>query len=334
MSASAGAAVALSHHEVLALAAPFVRAGWRVDLAGSRRDEAHVRFVPSSPAPGDGSGAAPGDAPALRLDLHVQPGGGIVLVRTAWSGEPSAPASVPATTTARGRDPAALLAAVAGVPPARHFDARVPGAVVARDYTVAHAGAEPALAEGRVRCDGLELRLRVPPVRRVAGEVAIAATAAGERPVVPEDFLAVLGWNWARLVKPRPGQAEWTSRLRLRGDATERTAKGEAALALAARHLAQSAAEAPGAWHARHRTARLAVFLRRGIPTWNAIALVLIVLASARWRDAISGSAWVLLYHVPTLLVAASFMLQELPRFEIPPWPRRLRSAGWVSPAG
>jgi hypothetical protein len=36
-------------------------------------------------------------------------------------------------------------------------------------------------------------------------------------------------------------------------------------------------------------------------------------------NDQIEG-AWTLLYHVPTLLLAgAAFMLQEMPRFEIPP---------------
>ena len=37
--------------------------------------------------------------------------------------------------------------------------------------------------------------------------------------------------------------------------------------------------------------------------------------------DKIEG-AWKLLHHVPTLLLAGDFMLQEIPRFEIPPLPR------------
>ncbi len=38
---------------------------------------------------------------------------------------------------------------------------------------------------------------------------------------------------------------------------------------------------------------------------------------------------WVALYHAPTLLIALSFMLQELPRFEIPPLPKRLPALRW-----
>jgi hypothetical protein len=37
------------------------------------------------------------------------------------------------------------------------------------------------------------------------------------------------------------------------------------------------------------------------------------------------------IFHLPTLLLAAAFMMQELPRFEIPPWPRRLKTAAWTT---
>jgi hypothetical protein len=39
----------------------------------------------------------------------------------------------------------------------------------------------------------------------------------------------------------------------------------------------------------------------------------------------------VLLYHVPTALIALSFCLQELPAFEIPPWPHRADGLDWVA---
>jgi hypothetical protein len=42
----------------------------------------------------------------------------------------------------------------------------------------------------------------------------------------------------------------------------------------------------------------------------------------------------VALYHAPTLLIALSFMLQELPRFEIPPLPRRLSAQQWWAGGG
>jgi len=39
--------------------------------------------------------------------------------------------------------------------------------------------------------------------------------------------------------------------------------------------------------------------------------------------------AWVLLIHVPTLMLAVSFRMQELAQFEIPPLPRPLPAAAW-----
>ncbi len=69
--------------------------------------------------------------------------------------------------------------------------------------------------------------------------------------------------------------------------------------------------------------------LRRALPTLTAISLlVTVALLPSMGLDKIDG-AWTLLYHVPTLLLAGAFMLQEMPRFEIPPWPRRSSAADW-----
>ena len=46
------------------------------------------------------------------------------------------------------------------------------------------------------------------------------------------------------------------------------------------------------------------------------------------------SGVWMALHYVPIGLLALSFTLQELPRFEIPPLPRRLRAAQWRAPAG
>jgi hypothetical protein len=71
------------------------------------------------------------------------------------------------------------------------------------------------------------------------------------------------------------------------------------------------------------------VVLRRLLPTLTALSLLATVALLPRLGlDRIDG-AWTLLYHVPTLLLAGAFMLQEMPRFEIPPWPRRSSAADW-----
>ena len=121
--------------------------------------------------------------------------------------------------------------------------------------------------------------------------------------------------------------------MRLRGRAALRNARAETALALAATHLAQTLAEPPARFHDRLFAARRRAFLRRGIPTLTAITLLLTLAALAHLDGDRAPGLWMALYHVPTFLVALSFCLQELPRFGIPPWPRRLAEAAWRSGA-
>jgi hypothetical protein len=182
-----------------------------------------------------------------------------------------------------------------------------------------------------VQLNGLRLSLQVSGVKGVPGEIALEADAPM---ALPQDLLAVLGWNWARLMPERPlGAPRWKTLLRLRGPAEERSARAEAALARAAAHLAQTLAEPPTRYHARHRAARWGVFFRRGIPVLNVIALLLAVALMPRFEVGDRPGLSLLLYHVPTLLIGLSFWLQELPAFEIPPWPRLLRQSAWQTAA-
>jgi hypothetical protein len=309
----------LTHHEILAIVAPFARRGRHVDLAAT--DRAARRIVFTSHA----TTAEPerGDTPQEALVLECRESGSFVLERTL-----AHPDGRRATLQALGPDPGVLLAGIESVPRERHFESGT-GYTIERSYTVNGVGGgmamSLALSEGRVRLEGVTLALRVPPVRGVAGEITLAGPA-GTTLALPEDLLAVLGWNWSRLVR---GTERWTSKLRLPGGATERTHAAERALERAGAHLARTLAEPPSRYHERLRLARWGVFFRRGIPTWNALALVAIALATSRFQAALSVPVWLALYHVPTLLVAASFLLQEQARFEIPPWPRRLHTASW-----
>lgn len=295
-----------SHHDILPLAAPFARRGLKTDLAASRRDERELVFRP-----------AEGAHTFVLQDLG----------QGRWH---LARRLVPAPGMASeiggaGRDIGALLAALEAVPLALHASTG-DGFTVVRDYELDEQD-RPRLVQGRVHLQGLVLTLTVPRGARLAATIRLEPT--GEWPKLPEDLLAVLGWNWARLVS---GREAWTSRLRLRARGPARTARAEAALQAVARHLAASLAAPPSAWHADHRGARWGVFLRRGIPGFTAIGLVVAVVtpASLDWKP--STITMLLLYHVPTLVVALSFMLQELPRFELPPWPRRLRGEQWFPP--
>jgi hypothetical protein len=344
-------APALSHHDLLALVAPFTARGWRVDLEGSARQEGRVAFVPRTD-----DTAVP--AIESRLVLEVLGPRRHRLVRSARrvaEGEDcggdrgEAPGhdhgGAEATLVAQGADVAALLAAVEAVPPARQFvDGE--GFVVAGRHEVSARGGPPVLLRGEARVGGFVLTLALPRSPRAAAEIALVPKAMVPTPLVPtaaprpttpappvprlpQDLLAVLGWNWTRLVPGATPQRGWTTRLRLRAAEPARTQRAEAALVQAAAHLARTLAEPPARFHERHRGARWGAFFRRGIPTFTAIGLVALALGSTQLQLQLPTHVWVALYHVPTLIVAAAFLLQELPRFEIPPVPRRDSAPRW-----
>lgn len=302
------AAPPLSHHDILELAAPFARHGLRVDLAASQRDERWLRFR---------AGDAP-DEPTWLLEDGVAKGPRLTRTTPHPSGEA-------ATLTAQGRDLATLLAQMQALPVQRHITEPT-GAVVLRHFTLDGAG-QPLLTRGVVRLPGLRLEMKVPAAAGLAASLELQVLAGSPRPALPEDLLAVLGWNWTRLVPTKQG---WNSRLRLRARRPpQRSERAEAALAMVADHLARTLGAPPAAYDARLRGARRAVFFRRGIPTFTALGLVAAVLLSAAVGFQPTTLQTVLLYHVPTVLVAVSFALQELPRFEIPPWPRPLAADAW-----
>lgn len=306
-------AAPLTHHDVLALAEPLVRRGFAVDLAASDRIARRIVFRSrelDASAPGLGR---------LRdtLVLERLNTGTLRLVRTVT------PAQGPqATVEALGSRSAELLGLVEAVPPSavlRHGE----GYQLARHLVVDPVAR--AFARGVVRLDGLELTMTVSPVRGVAAELRLTQTG----PVayaLPDDLLAVLGWDWTRLLRERGG---WRTRLRLRGGSERRTRTAEAALDRAAEHLARTLAEPPARFHERHRGARLFAMFRRSIPLLTPVALVIAVLSLPRF-DVEASPLWVLMYHVPTLLIALAFLLQELPAFEIPPWPRPRREPSWT----
>lgn len=316
----------LTHHEILALVAPFARRGRHVDLASSRREERRIVFRPVDHAvdhPAGTEGAAP-LRELLQLDSHGN--GSFKLTRT-LSGD----GGLQATLEASGSDPGELLARIEGVDLQRHFR-RGPGWAMARSYrfeSFSGGGTAPVLARGLVRLPGLTLAFAVSPVRGVSAELALTP-AAGQRPPLPEDLLAVIGWDWARLV---PGSDGWTSRMRLRGHGARRSAAAERALDRVTAHLAQVLTEPPARFHERFRFARYGVVLRRLIPTLTAVGLIVGTLLLPRIAPEQDPGFWLLLHYLPIGVLALAFMLQELPRFEIPPWPRRLRAERWQAAA-
>lgn len=313
----------LTHHEILGLVEPFTRRGRHVDLAASQRQERRLVFKPpAAGSPQQTPHETAHETLQETLQLECLGTGTRRLLRRITRAD-----GLHAELHAQGPDVAVLLAQVEAVPAERHFSDG-PGFVIARSYAIDDTGdgnSTLTLMQGNIHLDGLVMTLAVPAVRNVAANITLAPSAP-EALALPEDLLAVLGWNWTRLVRSREG---WTSKLRLRGGAGQRNARAEAALALAAAHLARTLSEPPAHFHEQQFAARWRVFFRRGIPTFTAITLLLALAALARLDGDRAPGLWMALYHVPTLLVALSFCLQELPRFEIPPWPRRLTAPAW-----
>ncbi len=316
----------LTHHQILELVAPFARSGRQVDLPASDRMARRLHFKPVAHA---ASGPCPALTETLQLECHDTGNHRLTRVLAAADG-PSA------TLQAMGTDLADLLARVDAVPAAQHFDAGT-GWRIARSYDLpqGQAGAPPVLQfrRGAAWLDGLHLGLEVMDVKNVAGDISLRPLP-GEQLAVPDDLLAVMGWNWVRLVPATDG---WTSKLRLRGRGAARTQAAERALAQAARHLAQVLAMPPAQYHARFRAARWGVVLRRSIPTLTAVGLVVGALLLPRIAGNELSGVWMALHYLPIAVLALSFMAQELARFEIPPLPWRLKASQWrhgLAPAG
>ena len=314
----------LTHHDILSLVEPFSRAGRQVDLAGSDRLARRVNFKPVDHA-----------QHGLREDLVLQclNDGGYRLVRTLIQ-----PDGLRATLAGSGDDAGALWALFEAVPLRRHFD-RDGDIVVARSYQFepdlarSSAAARPpqvVLRRGEAQLDGLHLAFDVPLVRGVAADISLTPVR-GDTLALPQDLLAVLGWDWARLIRK---QELWISRFRLRGDSQRRTDKAELALRRAADHVQQVLVAPPAQFHQQHLWARWGVVFRRSIPTLAALSMIGGVFLLPRLAPNQDPGVWLALHYAPIALLAVAFMLQELPAFEIPPLPRRLRASGWRTALG
>ena len=318
----------LTHHEIISLVGPFTRSGRHVDLAASDRVARQLVFKPLEHA------SAQPDAPGLiaTLKLSCHDAGRFSLTRTLTHAS-----GLSATLQASGSDLANLLAQVDAVPPDHHFHAG-PGYLVVRSYDLALASwnARESLAtqnglllsRGVIGVQGLTLAMKLLAVRGVAADITLTPSDATALEL-PEDLLAVQGWDWARLV---PNKSGWTSKLRLRGSLLQRSCKAEAALDQVARHLSEVLAQAPSRYHDRHLARRWGVVLRRAIPTLTVVLLIVVALLLPRVTDGTHVGLWMALQYVPIAALALSFKLQELAQFEIPRWPRRPTQSHWYEP--
>jgi hypothetical protein len=335
----------LTHHEILALVAPFARRGRRVDLAASDRVARRIAFRPIEHAARE---AVPAHREAL--SLAQQPTGGWQLVRTLETAGDGPVARLQVS----GPEPGLLLARIEAVD-AEHQLERGPGWVLAIEHRLDGSAALPdepaamAASRGIVHAGGLVMTMKVPTVSGISAEIAIVREARGlggaatgpqdagddahatrapghALAELPDDLLEVLGRGWARL---DAGPSGWTSHTGLGGRGTARYRDAEARLRRAAAHLARTFSEPPARYAERLRGARWSVAARRSVPLAAVVALVAAAAVFPSLGLSRESPVWMLIFNAPPLLLALFFSLREMPRITLPRAPRRVRDDAW-----
>ncbi|MCU0928666.1 MAG: hypothetical protein MUE62_05585 [Burkholderiaceae bacterium] len=307
----------LTHHEILSIVGPFTRRGRHVDLAASDRNERRLLFKPvDHPA----AGAQPALREVLKLEQHGR--GRWRLTRLLTEGA----SGLEAALRVDGSDLEALLAAVEAVDAHSHFRQGA-GYTLAfsHDLEMVRGRTRRTLVLGEARVDGLTLLLRTSNVAGMPADLELQAPL-GEPLDLPEDLLAVLGWAWRRLTRKHDG---WRSLVKLSRFEPARSRDAERKLERAAEHLARTLAEPPAAFHDRLLRARWGVTFRRALP----LALAVAALAASPlllYIELSDDSLWrMVIFNAPPLLMVAFFSLHEMPRFEIPPAPKRPTALSW-----
>jgi hypothetical protein len=313
-------AAPLSHHEILERVAPFARAGYTLDLPASDRAARRLAFKPVAHA-------AAADRPALVETLHLQDQGGDWQLTRELTGDAASDAP-PARLTAEGADPEALLQGVMAVPVARQFlraepgDAESPLAVLTQQLG---PGGQLVLRQASAHVAGFTLRMKVSSVRGYPAQLDLLKTE-GDRRTLPEDLLEVQGRAWTRLTALRQG---WDASMQLQGTEPARSADAEAKLRRTLQHLQRTLSEPPARFHQRHRAARWRIGLLRGGPLLFGLVFVAAAFA-LRGRGGSSESTLAALANLaPPLLMALFFMRREMPRIELPRWPRQPPASSW-----
>lgn len=321
-----------THHEILAVSEPFVRAGLAPDLAATDREARRLAFRGCEHA----AGAIGPGLPALRETLVLEhPERDAFALERAFE----LPDGLRATLRVEGTEPAALLAAVLAVPPQRQFlvAAGVPVALGLRLSVAGSAqaavtdpqAAEPVLRGASAQVGGMLLQWRMSGVPGYPGELELLRTPAAPARL-PDDLLAVLGPAWGRLSALSRG---WQAPVRLRGADPQRSRDARARLQTTVAHLAATLAAPPSRFHQRFRGARWRVSLRRSLPLGIGLALTALALWMRAQGPETMPVLGMLANIAPPILLGLIFLRPEMISIELPRIPRRPRDDAW-SPAG
>jgi hypothetical protein len=321
----------LTHHEILGLVEPFARRGRHVDLAATDRAQRRLRFrsVERQLVSASGTVGATGhgtETPTLREELELE---SLAAGRFRLSRRLVPPVGAAASLAAEGAVPADLLAQIDDVAPARGF-VNGAGFRIAFCHRTLDGAPSPdglVLAGAVLEVAGIRLTLAEPTPLGVRADVMIE-TFPGDDICLPDDLLAVLGRDWAPLMRVGEG---WKCTMRLRGREPERSRRAEATLAACARHLARTLAEPPRLFHERHATARWAVVLRRAMPVLVCLGLIGAAACVPYLHLSENSGLRMLIFNSPPLLMMLFFCMREIPRIELPPLPRARAAAAWRS---
>ena len=317
----------LTHHEILALMGPFTAAGLHADLAASQRAERRLLLKPREHPPTD-------DLPLRlteRLALDLPESGRPRLVRLVQD-----ESGLSSELVGEGDDIPMLLEQIQAVPVRRQIRLHA-GIAVARSYLIepppdAKGGrggtAAVVITDSRARLHGMVVEMKAD--RFISHAVDLRLTPEpGLTLKIPEDLTAVIGWHWRPL---RELVTLWRGSFRVRSKEPQRTADIERKAERTIAHLVETLAQPPADFHPRYKRARWRASFQRSIPL--DIGLILIALMPGiNWLDLDDDSILrMLIFHAPPFMLAAMFMMREMPRLEIPPIPRPLRGETWVTP--
>ncbi len=308
--------IPLTHHEILGLVGPFARRGRHVDLAGSDRHARSIVFQPVN-HPGAAS-ALPDMHESLKLENPRE--GLFRLTRTL-----ALPCGLEATLSAEGADPGDLIARIESVPPPSQFRRRGDVLIACSYRRDPTPPAEPVFTRGEARVGPVSLVVTAARSRGDSATVKLIprAGAPGE---LPEDLLAVLGWDWGPLQKRR---AEWVAELRVGGRPGDQTRRLESRLETTAAHLAATFAHPPAHFHETLLASRWAAAFRRAMPMLLWLGLLSGAFGLSFVRIAPDSFIRMFAWTTPYLLLVAVFSIRPRPRLEIPPLPRRPSATSW-----
>jgi hypothetical protein len=318
----------LTHHEILTLVEPFTRKGHHPDLLATNRLERRLVFKPVElPVELDGAKTLTGT-----LQLDARNADAYVLTRTLDCVTDS-DRKLEARLEIEGKDLAALLASVESIAPESQFRFG-PGFKIAKSYRLTRGGGtNPAvqkiLSQMSAHISDFVVMATAPKVKADPEALIEIQPTAGEYKMLPDDLLAVLGWDWGLIAKRKEG---WKTSLKLRGREPERSKKAERKLDGMVEHLVQTFTEAPARFHERLVAARWSVVFRRAMPLLMYLGLIGAAAASAKIPIPDDSPIRIMMMNVPGFLLVFIFCMRRLPVIEVPPIPRASTAPAWREP--